>query len=765
MAAIDLHREYNSTGECVQDLFDSKEEGFYVPLYQREYTWEQDNINQLFDDLVLGVSQLREDENATTFLGTTILAALSDRQKSKTGEPRAQPTGVRIVIDGQQRISTLAILSIQVISKLRHLKDRVPRGEPYSDLQNATDTFVERLTNLHAIAQGRGAIPSQKPKIIRAREDQWTYRGEDSAYGSPVAHYIAHYIRNGSLQGALDALHRDTGARVRRNVRVINEWLDAVCEAHVAGTQLHAQFPAASRMTTNQMQDYVLGFHCQKLKQLLKRAEANGNENDSSAAAMYQLLLLSYYLLRRCGFNRLQPTREEWGFDMFQSLNATGTPLTVMETFLPQVMQAEDRAGSDWDTTPSRGSMEEIQELFDATNTNERKNQRTNELLGSWALCYIGDKLGNKFSYQRTWLTGVYEKELPSIDEKREFLRKLALCAQFFYYAWYMDDSDKPDYINGLSGCPDGKLGSLLVRYLRDARSKLSAPILARFYSQLLDGRTTPDEFVESAKACAAFFTLWRAANSTSGLDDIYRKYFRGAAQPVLVAKHNWKDHPEPVSVAGLKQYFLHVLANRGIGTRDEWIARSDRFLLYTELRELCRFVLFVAAHDRIPDESNPGLTKLGNTDTCNLLKLEQWIAKDFKSIEHVAPQNPGAGHHWDPDIYGVQLVHTVGNLILLPVELNRFVDNKNWAVKLLHYSHVGERDVARLSQLRDDAKTQGIVLSKRATATLSKARYSCAVEPVLEVGPNGAWDTPLILKRTQQIKELVWERLFSWLQ
>ena len=36
------------------ELFDRPGESDYVPLYQREYTLEEDNIDQLFDDLVSG---------------------------------------------------------------------------------------------------------------------------------------------------------------------------------------------------------------------------------------------------------------------------------------------------------------------------------------------------------------------------------------------------------------------------------------------------------------------------------------------------------------------------------------------------------------------------------------------------------------------------------------------------------------------------------------------------------------------------------------
>lgn len=43
------------------DIFNKAGEGFYIPDYQRVYTWEEDNIDQLFDDLITGVSSFKED--------------------------------------------------------------------------------------------------------------------------------------------------------------------------------------------------------------------------------------------------------------------------------------------------------------------------------------------------------------------------------------------------------------------------------------------------------------------------------------------------------------------------------------------------------------------------------------------------------------------------------------------------------------------------------------------------------------------------------
>ena len=385
-------------------------------------------------------------------------------------------------------------------------------------------------------------------------------------------------------------------------------------------------------------------------------------------------------------------------------------------------------------------------------------------MLGAFALCFEGKKLGNKFSEQRRWLTSVYEKEMSGIDDKREFVRKLSRTANFFYYGWYLEETTVPNYINGLHEHEDGNLASFLVQYLKDANSRLSVPILARFYCQLLDGQTTEGDFVECAKACAAFFTLWRSANSTSGLDDIYRRYFRGSdVKPG--AGHSWRAHPNALKVGDLKRNFVDLLKGRGIAEEESWIAASERFLIYSELKTVCRFVLFVAGHDRVADEANPGLTSAGTRGACTMLNPSRWKAKDCKSLEHVAPQNPPTGHTWSADIYADDVVHQVGNLMLLPLDVNRFVDNKGWGVKYLHYCHVGERDKGKLDQLRDAAKSKGIVLSKRATSALSKVRYVCAVEPILSVGEAGVWHSNLIVRRTRQIKKIAWEKLFSWLQ
>ena len=233
-ADFDLNRPYGTYIDTVLHLFNQPGEAFLVPLYQREYTWEKDNIDQLFDDLILGILELAGDDGdtATTFLGTTIFVPLKDKSETVwNGEERAQPSQVLSVIDGQQRIATIALLAIRVRAHLERLELQL-RGrdeEPHPDLRHHCSDTIRDLTKLYSVKLGRGAMPPHKPKIIQAGEDRWTYVGDDESYQSPVASYLAASIRTDELDGVV-ARYPEDGGRVRANVERIDTWFAACCE-------------------------------------------------------------------------------------------------------------------------------------------------------------------------------------------------------------------------------------------------------------------------------------------------------------------------------------------------------------------------------------------------------------------------------------------------------------------------------------------------------------------------------------------------------
>lgn len=75
---------------------------YQVPLYQRTYSWAKEQHERLWDDLAQLAEERRDHPEATHFMGSLVLAP----------SPSNGPTGVQrfLVVDGQQRLTTLSIL-------------------------------------------------------------------------------------------------------------------------------------------------------------------------------------------------------------------------------------------------------------------------------------------------------------------------------------------------------------------------------------------------------------------------------------------------------------------------------------------------------------------------------------------------------------------------------------------------------------------------------------------------------------------------------
>jgi alkylated DNA nucleotide flippase Atl1 len=89
------------------------EKQYFVPLYQRRYSWERkddkDPLNQLWDD-VLALDG--SDPASTHFLGSMVIAP----------SPSNTPAGVVrwLVVDGQQRLTTLSLLLCAIRDHVQH---------------------------------------------------------------------------------------------------------------------------------------------------------------------------------------------------------------------------------------------------------------------------------------------------------------------------------------------------------------------------------------------------------------------------------------------------------------------------------------------------------------------------------------------------------------------------------------------------------------------------------------------------------------------
>ncbi|WP_231202205.1 DUF262 domain-containing protein [Helicobacter pylori] len=98
------------TQSTINDFFALTGTIFSIPVYQRNYTWEEENCEKLLQDIV-SISQNKK----THFMGSiTYVLHLIDEEKSLR---RLQEF---VIIDGQQRVTTLMLLLKAIETKIRN---------------------------------------------------------------------------------------------------------------------------------------------------------------------------------------------------------------------------------------------------------------------------------------------------------------------------------------------------------------------------------------------------------------------------------------------------------------------------------------------------------------------------------------------------------------------------------------------------------------------------------------------------------------------
>lgn len=91
---------------------------FRVPSYQRDYSWSEEQWEDLWNDLL----ELRDQPDDRHYMGALVVEGKSDRDF--------------LIIDGQQRMATLSVLALAVIDRLNKMADRGLEPEANRDRAN-----------------------------------------------------------------------------------------------------------------------------------------------------------------------------------------------------------------------------------------------------------------------------------------------------------------------------------------------------------------------------------------------------------------------------------------------------------------------------------------------------------------------------------------------------------------------------------------------------------------------------------------------------
>ena len=766
---MDLEKVFKADPLSVERVIGYPGRGFYIPSYQRPYAWSPGQAVSLITSVTEGAQTLLSMEDAITFIGTFIFIHDTDYA---TVEPKVRgelPPQVYLVIDGQQRLTTLSLIAISLHDSLFSVSQRVKGTEDvvlWSKQQS--QELLRRLERILALEIDWADGPWKwYPRIARAYDDSWGYSAASAKYRSPAAKLLAQYSKfvresdetvrrkgfkfsgdGSSPENLLGKVFANIGAALTRLRRPspkddADELLPDL--AHIASSP-----------------DYQRRFFQRDLPPAVvaELGVAEPNAQTKRLQELARLLLITRYLLDRVAVTQVLVNKEEYAFDMFEALNTTGEPLTAYETFKPRVINHEGLDG--YQSSPSATHLVVVERFLDSYA--ERRQQACHRLLIPFALFETGSKLSKHLRDQRNWLRRHYD-DSPTTNEKRKFIEGLAAVARFLTDGW--PDRERlaaSTVMPGLSLGNDANEVFMCMEVLRAANHHITVSLLARFFDQAVSAGadekdTLTAEFADAVRAITAFFALWRGSRvGTENIDSVYRALMARGATDVPAFS---REATQRVRAADLQKALREALEGKKVGRKEAWVEKAAGLSVYLQSRELTRLLLLAATHDAIPDESQPGFTKSGKHGVCTMLSIVRWN-QDLE-IEHVAPQAPAPGSKWDPAIYTEELIDTLGNLTLLPRSENASVGNKGWEIKNLYFRILAADEDVGL-KLIDEAAKRDITLPQPSQELLQQARYVPHVRALSLLPDGDGWTSEFVQNRSRHVAGRAWDRLAPWL-
>jgi hypothetical protein len=781
-----LSQSFTLAQDTLHSFFSQPGRGFYIPHYQRNYSWDDENAKKLVSDVLSGITRTLTKKDNSVFLGTVIL---HDEKKVTVGVHADTPnllTKISNVVDGQQRISSIAMLTCVLSNRVSEIVAKLKSsGSGLSEVANLITELSDEeiaLREFYSVAISKiGANPSLKPIVIRAADtsaspvsDQWTLKGlGTSFYKSNTSTFLAQFIDGVPLQSIKSTDRITSVVEVFRNEL---ETALSTCDA-----ALSKKLVLANATVDGSLYGFT-GYP----PDLTKLKTLSGDDQAIFHGGLLMKAACSF-LRNACHLVAIECADEELAFDMFQSLNATGTPLTAFEVFKPMVV-------NDWGPAYGTGMklvMDRIEKVFETESTASGKEELTDAVIVSSALVFNGDERSRKFSDERDWLFKTYPK--PQSLKAREFLECLADQAE---YCLNVIQPKKPsknstsfplvDHLMHLGlNTPNADLAALCIYYLREAGHQFAHSVLSVFYARLVQAQSgsgaakahAADAFLEICQATAAFFTLWMGALPGRFPDEEYRQLFQAPGKNISI--NGGKTNQTSAFVkkafgAALEKAKIYN-ATSATTARKAWVGEAKNKAWYAR-RAVCRFGLFLSAHDAAPDlaSGKEGLFVNGKKKSADMLNCLTWHSSEFEVIEHIAVRDRPAGMpkfptHFDVAIYpgNYSVVDRIGNLTLLSTKINSSIYSE-WPDKVYYYwslttptsTAAGPSSTALMSAL-------GITALPPSLTTLSAASSHLPhLAPLAYRGQQGkTWDVAFIEHRSEHLCQRIFDKIDGWLR
>ena len=719
--------------------------GIYIPAYQRRFSWSEKEYRRFFEDVAYEIRT--EQDSYCTLLGNIVCFNDSLREKVEDGIKEQQPTPLYNVVDGQQRVSFIAILAVALHKFIDNERSSCENNSVLTGLLGSLKTDLENIFSVHLGDR-------KSPKVIRALEDVWGEPQEEK-YQSPIARYIKHYIDTcvtakkpfgydtGGLEGQEETRHKQF-------IKNLGELDKLVSEFCLQDSISQENFPDAMKIPP--VPD-LLGNEI--LMKKLFDIDVKGSRYEAKDHPMFRAATLGYYLCR-CVCLIVLSIKDYYdkSFTVFSAINTAGKLLNAFETFVPEVVRFESKYGK-YRKSDSYRYIEKITKDLEEMD-GKSADTHVKELMIAFALSYSGYPLSLELYHQQKYLKQEFDK-LQNKEEKRRFV-------EFMYHVHkskmlFEKKRFTSSYITKKDSCPESWKKHLepavfCLKFLNRANFKLSVAVFARYlYNMRINGcdQETVKLFCLSVMKTASFCALWRAASqaSTSGIDDSIRK--------LRIMGHGdiAKGRSFLLTEEELDADFQHALREKHrnrIKQRDGW-KQSVNLADMSSCNHVARFILLVGSNNK-DIGSDLKTTDLRNLETNKTIGETTFESGAYATIEHIIPLQESGDH---PSGLEPAIKNQLWNLTLLPRKANASASNNPWHIKQRQYAVFSSESKKEYAEnLKELEKVRGDrprLLKNKLTEhefshmtkylALLKTRYTKAeglkrVEPILD----HCWDT-----------------------
>lgn len=292
----------------VQDFYAHGDIGLLIPLLAPEYLWDEQEVSQFLADIVNCTQAFLDDRSAILYFGSIVLQQGMDVGECiKPVDRSAMPPRVYTVIDGQQRLATLALIACLLYQRLGALREKLFRGD-YVNMQDRLQYLQDAMLKMFT-CEVRGALPRCKPILVHGRSDFWTNKEQHRFYHSSIGEFLFKSLNAiWNDEPAPEVPERDALAKP---LACINKWLDTITTPQTTDA-----FPSVWNIRSNlHWIDSLLFAHAD----ISAAACDPSNAETSDVASFIKLFAFTQTLLQRCCFTIITPTTLDAGVSIAET--------------------------------------------------------------------------------------------------------------------------------------------------------------------------------------------------------------------------------------------------------------------------------------------------------------------------------------------------------------------------------------------------------------------------------------------------------------